>query len=337
MSTVTLRSTRAAKPAAEATQVTQDPNDQQQVTAGVGIDPTGEVVVVTPDDFDAAAGVASAHALPDERPQTAVVNVGKAAPPARRSAIGEGLETLSGGVISGEFDESDLRTPRLSLVNGNGEMSRDYTQGALVFGDEELLPTPNLKMADATHTFRFTPLTLTKGYREKLSDEQYKAGLKPRYARSIDEVESMGGTTRWIADVGPSWQPTVRVLMLVEAPEIAKNHPLFVIQIGEKLYALGEFFSAGMSYRSFATPLVSAAQTALHVPRIGADGQPVRNERGAIMRDILLHKVWWKWVTEKSGGDHPQFVPKITMSREETSPEVREFIKGLGLGSVVTQ
>lgn len=275
------------------------------------------------DEFDQAAGIAPAQQAPaeDNSEHRALVTT--------RSAPVERYSAVSDGALAGEFDETDLRHPALRLVNGSGKLSNAWQQGTLLFADEQLLPPPDLKAANPDHYFRFVPLRLEKSFRENLTDEQVKAGIMPRVAATIAEVESLGGTTQWIGDTKPSWSPTAKCLLLVEKPE-KFDHPNFVIPIGDKLYAAGVFYASNSAYRHFAQLLFNSALTALLIPDLDENGVQKRSPKGHPLLKPYLPKMFWVWHTVKRVSDKfSTFGPEIKLDNGPdavTGPEIREFI-----------
>lgn len=273
------------------------------------------------DDFDQQVGVAGgAEQSPESGTSTAVANY----KPVERYA------DISDGGLTGEFDETDLRHPVMRLVNGSGKLSASWPQGTLLLGDEVVLPAPDLKVPNPKHTFRFVPLNIEKGYRENLSDEEVKDGKIARVAKSIAEVESLGGTTQWIGDTKPDWSPTARCLLLIERPEECE-HPNFAIPFGDKLYAVVVYYSSNSAYRHFAQVILNTSVTSLLVPARDGKGEILRTPKGFPVQKIYLPKKFWTWRTLKrpGKGTFSSFTPEIRLHKEDTGDEIRQWITNL--------
>jgi hypothetical protein len=206
-------------------------------------------------------------------------------------------------------------------------------QGVVILGEDEVLPSPDLKIPKPEHFFRFIPVSMKKQYRENLPDEAYKAGEMARVVDTLEEVEKLGGSTQWINDEKPSWGPTARVLLLIERPEnlpgSGSDHPGFVLDLGGKLYAPAVYYAQGGSYTNFAKPLFNACSTMLMIPRLDAGGQPMK-VNGVIQRRPYLPKSIWMWRTvRRPSGDYITYTPELRVTKEETSAEIREFLKTL--------
>jgi len=239
----------------------------------------------------------------------------------------------SSGIL-GEWDSSDVKFPALKIVQGSGQLSQQFNSGTLIFGDEELLPPPDLKNPKPEHTFRFIPITLEKQFRENLSQEESASGGIPRVVNTLADVEALGGTTQWIGDQKPSFSPSARILLLVERPEnmpgSGTDHPGFVLELSGKFYAPAVYYAAGSSWANFAKPLFNAALTMLMIPERDEAGNVVKSPTGVIRRQPNLPKAFWSWRTvKKAAGDFSVFAPEVRLAREDTNDEIRQFVESL--------
>lgn len=300
----------------------------KSATPGTPIDVETTPVASAPagDNFDAQLGSESAPAQ-----STAVDPASAPSGAVQQYTSTNRYSDVSGGALQGDFDESDLRYPTLRIVNGSGQLSQSWPQGTVLLGDEQLLPPPDLKVPKPEHVFRFIPLAIQKQFRENLSDDQQKAGVMPRVVSTIAEVEALGGTTQWLGDTKPSWGPSARCILLIEKPE-AFEHPNFVQEFGGKLYAIAAYYTGGGAYRVFAQILFNTALTTLLIPVIGADGTPERTPKGHIKQAPYLPKKFWNFRVKKvvsSKGGFSTFQPEIRLHKDDSSEEIREFLKTL--------
>jgi hypothetical protein len=256
-------------------------------------------------------------------PTTAIVEV---AP--RREAIA--FEADSG--IQGDWDSGDIKLPALRIVQGSGELSQRFTVGTVILGEEQVLPSPDLRNPRPDDIFRFVPVSITKQFKENLSQEEMQGGAMARYVSSIEEVEALGGTTQWIGNQRPTWSPSARVVMLVERPESGpgSEHPGFVIELGGRLYAPAIYYAAGTSYAATAKLIFNAALTVLTVPVKDEAGNVVKGPNGVVKRAPLLAKNFWSWRTgRKAAGDFTVWCPEVRLLRDETSDDIREQVRAL--------
>lgn len=243
-------------------------------------------------------------------------------------AVGK-YEEVSGGGLVGDWDESDLRYPYLMVVTGKGDLASQWNDGTLLLGEDELLPPPNIRQPDPKHTFRFIPISMQKRFREKISEDDRKAGVKPRIVYTVEEVTELGGTLRWVGDEKPTWEKSARTLMLIEAPE-GSQHPSFAMELGGKLYAPAVYVSNGQAFGAFAKLIFNMATSTLLIPVKDEKGEVLRNERGFPQKRPYLPKQFWTWrLVQKPAGDFTVWVPEIRLTREETSDEIRDFIRGI--------
>lgn len=244
----------------------------------------------------------------------------------RDSAIG----ALSGGAMSGQFDESDAKFPQLKLVQGSGPMSKLFNSGSLVYGDEELFGPPDVKPGAVNPVLRFVPVQIHKQYRENVGEDDAKQGVMARIVNTLDEVYNLGGSTEWIDNQKPSWSPSARCLFLLEQPK-DNEHPAFCIELDGKNYAPAIYFASGGAYAAVPKNIYNVLKSSLLIPVLDDKGEPVRNERGLALKRALLWKCFWTWqITKVPAGKFNPFRPLITPKfKEETGPEVRDYCETL--------
>lgn len=247
-------------------------------------------------------------------------------------AVPRSMNFAANSGLSGDWDQSDIKFPVLRIVSGSGELSKLFNAGTVILGDEAVLPPPDLRAPNPAHTFRFVPIAIAKQFRENLTQEEAQSGQIPRVVDTLEEVEALGGTTQWINNQKPSWGPSARCLLLVERPEglpgFGTDHPGFSLEIDGKLYAPAVLYAAGTMWTSFAKVIFNAALTTLMIIERDEAGNPLRNERGGIVRTPYLPKAYWSWRTVKrQAGDFSVFASEIRLTRDETSEELRSMIE----------
>lgn len=283
--------------------------------------------------FEAAfGGTASATpAGPSTAPTTQALTTTDAAPPApRESVFADDLE----GVLMGDFDSSDMTIPNLRIVAGSGALAEKFQVGSLIFADEVVLDAPDPRKPDPSKVLQWAPLTLKKSFREVLSKEEREAGVRPRFAASAAEVQSMGGTTQWIGNTKPNWEPSAAVMVLLRKPSWV-DHPGFGIDIGEVdkdgkpvLYAIGVYYAASTAYRKTVKLIVAQAASTLKVPVRDAEGKPtVDPVTKRPNMSVMLHKYWWTFsVAKEKIGEYTVPVPVVRMTTEQTSEALRNYL-----------
>lgn len=262
---------------------------------------------------------------PDEAPPVApdtAIAVRPNLPVATRSRFAdEGLE--------GDWGEEDLRYPRLSVVRGSGALSQLFNDGTLLYADEVLLPPPSVVKGAQNPLVWFTPLHITKGWRETLSEEEQKTGAMPRNAQTVEQVEEMGGTTRWIGGVKPTWSPSARCILILEKPE-GSEHPGFVLPLDGRDYAVAVYYCSGGDFNVFAKTIYNTAKTVLQVPVLDTAGNECKDPNGRILKHTMLYKKYWTLGYQKVlRGNFQVWSPQIQLAKEDTGPELRAYCQSL--------
>lgn len=228
---------------------------------------------------------------------------------------------VSNGIISGDFDETDIKPPRLQIVQGSGELSKKYSHGTVLLDDTVLFKA--VDPSEPQPTFRFVPLGLIKAFRERLDmNDPDNKDVQPRIAHTKDEVLRLGGTTEWRNGEQPTWNPTATVMMLIEKPDNT-NHAGFNMEAKGKLYCPAVFYASGTSYRQVATKIFNASQYQL--VELDAIGQPVK---------VIYKKYWVATLAKVPAGSYTVFTLDVRLGEEITGPELRglsqRFLGGLG-------
>lgn len=264
--------------------------------------------------------------------------------PARRTgttAVARPAMHFEGEGLEGDWNEEDLKFPTLKLVQGNGPLSKEWNVGTLLFDDVELLPPPDLKKgSDGNPRLRFVPILLSASYRESLSEEDMKAGMTPRTAKTREEVAELDGTTRWGTPDDPKAKPanyfqkTARCLILVELPE-GSDHPGFALELDGKLWAVAVYYAAGGAFTNFAKIIFNASRASLLVPVLGEDGKPQKSEKGYVIKKPMLWKNVWsvQWAPKENQSGFAPWTPSVRLhAKEETGPDLRAFAESLAGG-----
>jgi hypothetical protein len=180
----------------------------------------------------------------------------------------------------------------------------------------------------------FVPLVIKKGWRENLDKAAQDLGEMPRNASTVEEVEAMGGTTQWIANVKPTWSPSAMCILLIEKPE-GSDHPSFVVPCDGRDYAVAIYYVSGGDFNSFAKVIYNTAKTSLQIPVNDEAGNPVLDAAGRIQKTTMLYKNYWTVAYSKvTRGQFQVWAPSVRLlAKEITGPDVRAYIEQLGLDS----
>lgn len=227
----------------------------------------------------------------------------------------------SNGGFEGDFDSSDLRFPRLQVVNGSGKMSELFTQGDVVLAGELLFSvgegSPDRKNVMARYgTLKVIPVHLKKQWRQNLTQEESGAGMMPIVVDTKAEAEELGGPMVWVGNERPRWTPSGRILFLIEQPEGKEDHPAFSISCGGKNYAAAVFYASGGSYSGTANQIFNTAQWGLRDPK---DKSKIR----------LALKEWHLDFGKTKAGDYYVYRPAMKVTAVRTDEAVWDLAETL--------
>lgn len=257
--------------------------------------------------------------------QTSALAVRAPSAVATRSQYGD-----AAGGLEGDWGSEDLRFPQLKVVQGKGQLAAQFDDGTVIYADQILFPPASLTPGVVNPLLYFVPISIKKQWREKLSQDQVKAGEVPRTADTVEEVEELGGTTQWIGNQQPSWGPSARCLLLLEQPE-GSDHPNFSTLLDGRNYGVAVYYSAGAAFNNFSKIIFNTGLTSLQVPIVDEAGQPILDAQNRIQKRTMLYKNYWtvQWQKKKSG-EFLVWTPSTRiLGAEVTGPEVRQYIETL--------
>lgn len=227
----------------------------------------------------------------------------------RPPALPSPYQDMSGGALEGGFDSGDVKMPTLKIINGSGELASKFNQGSLVYGNgndlTRLWGPPDLQDPKVNPIFHFVPIKLKKQWRENLHDDEVKQGLMPRVVSSVEEAESLGGTTAWIGDQKPRWAPSAQCFLYITGFD---KNPAFNIPMDGKNWAPAVYYASGSGYNNFVKVLFNCLAL---------------REQGKFR---LAKFIWSFQVAHIVPGNFGVFVPLIKVTKEPTGPEVLEAV-----------
>lgn len=219
------------------------------------------------------------------------------------------VPSRTAAVDSDGFDEGDIRLPRLTIVNGNGKMSAQYSQGDLVYGEEVIYPSPRV---NDKQVLRFIPLSISKQWRVNLTPEEQSAGVQSEVFANKDEALAYDpdGTFAWIGRQKPRFSPSAKCILVLEKPE-GIEHLGFTFDVEGKSYAPAVYYAGGGAFNDFVLPLHNTRRFAC-VEKV--DG---------VNQVVTWAKFWNLEVAKVKAGDFTVFRPKIKITNEVTAGELR--------------
>ena len=151
--------------------------------------------------------------------------------------------------LSGDFQASDIRLPRLNLVQKTSDVvNAGIKPGSIIFKTGE-----NIMELDLPSNV--TILALRKQYQENLP---YGSDQTPHTADTAEEVRQAGGSLEWGSE--KHYKEIAHVQVLFEAPANASEEDLelFPYVLDGKSYAVAMMTLAGSAYTNGAKPIITA-------------------------------------------------------------------------------
>jgi hypothetical protein len=164
------------------------------------------------------------------------------------------------GTLEGEFDQSDIQLPYLSLVNKTGQLSNDFTPGSFVYNKEVVV-------GDGKEPILVTALSMKKDYVE---DIEFDSEIMPRTFARLADAEAEGYSLDYEAE--KRVKPRACILTLVPVPEdygtffAPDELTEFLAEQADKLFkgkpktswALAMWIVQSSAYNAVAKPLATA-------------------------------------------------------------------------------
>lgn len=206
-----------------------------------------------------------------------------------------------GGQVVGEVDRSDIKLPRINLVQKSGKLGDEFKPGSIVLAREVLL-------SDGAQPVNIVLLSIKKQYQEDLPFDEN--GPTPKLLDTAEEVRAANGSLKYGDD--NYYKEIATALVLIEAPAGLTQDQLdayFYYEAEGKAFCLGLWTFAGSSYNHAGKRLITAG-TYGHLREGFSKGN-------------------WAFTTEKktySGNTY--FVP-VPKPAGRTTPEFQEWATAL--------
>lgn len=233
------------------------------------------------------------------------------------SAVGRPQDFADTG-LSGEWNQDDVKLPRLVIVNGSGPLSQEYPQGTLLYADIQLFGTPDLKDKTKNPLLEFVVIDIFPQYRENISDDERDNEVSPRVVNTREEAEALGAPEDWLGGVfeyidgnKPRWQRSARVLLLVKEPENC-DHPGFSVFLDGTNWAPAVYYASGTAWDGIKT-MANTIKGSHWV-----DGKP-----------FAPKALWTAQVYKKTFTKFGVFLFGFTPTKKVSGEGVRDYIKTL--------
>lgn len=215
------------------------------------------------------------------------------------------------GGLSGDYEESDFRLPRINIVQSVGPLSEDFDPGAVVLNKDIIVLPASTDPKAWGDPLNVTILNAKKQFSENLP---YESDETPETVDSLDEVTARGGWIDWRNDEKPPWRPMLTALVLIEAPTEELSEEFSIQGPDGKAYELALWTMKGSAYSRAGKAINTAARFAL------------RNKETGLPE---LHKgKWTLQVRREKLGTNLVFVPRLRQHGKHDD-EFIEFITTL--------
>lgn len=171
------------------------------------------------------------------------------------------LSTITNAGVVGEVDSTEVRFPKLQVVQGVGPLSEieEFRKGDIVLNQE-------LKIGGIDTPVEITVLQIGKSYEEVVD---YESDDIPRVVNTKEEVLKLGGTTDGHRDGGqwvrPTWRAVAEALICIKAPdslsedEIETHFGFESPGDPDSRFAFAKWTIKGVAYKFAAVEIFSAA------------------------------------------------------------------------------
>jgi len=169
------------------------------------------------------------------------------------------LTTVSNAGVSGEVDNTDLKFPRLQIVQGVGPLSevKELNKGDIVLNGE-------YRISDGETPVELVVCQIGKQFEE---DIPYGSEEIPRIVNTKQEVLKLNGTTEGHRENGkwvrPSWKAIADALIAIRAPEGISDDDrdmYFPFDAPDKSHwSFARWVIKGVAYKEAAVDIFTAA------------------------------------------------------------------------------
>jgi hypothetical protein len=230
------------------------------------------------------------------KPETEAIEVSAEIAPAN-TQLAAPTETNDNG-IQGEISRSDIKLPRINLVQKVGDLSNLFTPGIFLF-DKSIV------LSEGKVPFEITVLHLKKMYQEDLD---FTSKETPQSFDTADEVIAAGGSLK--SRDANYYKEVAHVQVVIEKPKDCPEEleGLFPYEFEGKQYGSAIWTLTGSAFTNTGKTLITAAFTllraGLHTGKFLITSELKKNEKNS-----------WYAPIAKFGGKH--------------TPEQAEFFKSL--------
>lgn len=211
--------------------------------------------------------------------------------------------------IEGDFDKSDLKIPRLSVVQSVGPLSGElgFVPGTIVYNKETVIGTPSKNPQGAINGTDGLILTLLHLKKYFLEDLPYGAEAMPQYFKTADDARRAG------------------FLPIQDKRQMGAEHKYFKPVIDADVLIKGTPENVTFPFDFNGTPYAVARWT-LQSTAYSRVGKQFATDATLALRQGLTSKFYTVSVKREKLGQNFVYVPKATLTGVNP-PEFVEWIK----------
>lgn len=214
---------------------------------------------------------------------------------------------VSDGVV-GEVSMSDIKLPRINLVQRVGTLADAFQPGQILFEKHAIL-------ADTKNSVDLTPLRIRKQYQRKVAWGEGASGEAPEVYDTAAQVREAGGSLQFGDD--NYFQEIAHIEFAIKLPteflsqelkETAEIIDLFPYTHDNRPYAIALWTVASSAYTALAKPIFTHA--------------------ASLLRNGLYTGHYQVSSELKKNAKNSWYVPKVVFAGKHT-PEAAEFFKSI--------
>lgn len=217
------------------------------------------------------------------------------------------------GQLAGDYDASDIKPPRLNLVQGLGDLAEDFPAGAFVFNREIILSEPSKNKGDFSAPVE---LTILGSYLQFQEDKPYNPDEPPVTVNTLDEVLERGGSVRFQGNERPTWNKLTTYSLLIKAPNETVAE-LFAYEAPDgNTYDMALWSVQKTAHATIVKPVLTH-----NVRKLGPKKIP------------LFQQVWELTARREKRGSYNPFVPSIKPTSLHSDEMVSFILSLMGGGT----
>lgn len=196
----------------------------------------------------------------------------------------------------GDIDFSDIKLPRINLVQKTGELGDTFEPGSIVYGKEIVL-------SDGTTPFTAVFVGLKKRYQQSLPYDPN--GPQPEVYDTAQEVKDNNGSTLWGDD--NYFAKMANTLVAIKAPDSLSedDREAFAYDFGDnERWSLALWTLAKSQYTSLATKIITDTTTGW----LREDGLMGGQFAISTLKKVTKGNTYWVPVAKNAGKTTPEFV-----------------------------